>query len=79
MEAINLTKLVKNKRLATIAYYRSGVIYYEVNYESNDYLFPVRLEENGNATLNKTERAITLLKYIRYAIKHKEFVKITKL
>lgn len=71
----NLKEIVKGT-YSNLLLYRSGVIYYEVSFNEEMYQFPVPLEDVGNASLNKVEKSMTLMRYIRKALKNNEFVKI---
>lgn len=57
--------------------YRAGIFYYAVSdfYSADWYEFPVPVEDIGNATLNRTDKAITFMRWIRKAIEDKTFIK----
>ena len=69
---INLTQLIKNNT-ATLAFYRSRFVYYTIPFEGFVYQFPVCVDVSdpaydlGNATLNATEKGMTMLRYLRIA------------
>jgi len=74
--------IVKNDNIASFSYYRKGVMYYTVSFINSDtpnfvstHLFPVPLEDIGDATLEANIKAITLMRYIRKAIADGTFVK----
>lgn len=75
MEQKEMEKLVKKLvqgNNARIAYYRNNYVFYRIGVEGEKYLFPIYVgpeSDIGNATLNGTEKASTLMKYIRQAIK----------
>ena len=52
---------VKGDKKAVFQYYRENVLYYKVD----DLLFPIPLSDLGQATVNHTEKAILLMRYIR--------------
>lgn len=58
--------------------YRSGFLYYTVVNQSQDelYMFPIPLEDTGNATFSLRVKAITLMRWIRKSIEDKTMVKI---
>lgn len=70
---INITKLVKNNTVE-IDRYRAQHIYYVIAHERKLYSFPVPLEDVQEATLNHTEKAITMMRYIRMAINNGTFI-----
>lgn len=78
---INMTQLVKNNT-ASFSHYRNQHLYYTIGYESRQFQFPICIDptdENydiGNASLNATEKAMTLMRYMRKAIAAKTFVLI---
>lgn len=56
--------------------YRAGVMYYNVEVDYKVYQFPVRLDDIGDATLMKQDKAIYFMRYIRIAISNGEFHQI---
>ena len=72
---MNLTQLVKGNT-ATIERYRAQHIYYNIEHDGQMYSFPVPLEDVQEATLNSTEKAITLMRYIRKAIDSNTLIKV---
>ena len=73
MENINITDLIKNNT-AEMDRYRAQHIYYVIAYKRKLYSFPVPLEDIQDATLNSSEKAITMMRYIRMAINNGTFV-----
>lgn len=66
-----------NDNLASFSHAISGVLYYEVKSNDITYLFPIDMndrEDVGTARFEKTIKAITLMRYIRKAIKNEELV-----
>jgi len=57
--------------------YRKGVIYYSVPVKTDGkvYMFPVPLEDVGDATLEASDKAMMFMRYIRKAIDEGTFVK----
>lgn len=73
---MTIKDLVENNT-ATFDSYRCGVFYYTVPYdEVTTYQFQIPVEDLGNATLNKTEKAINLMRYIRIAMEQNTLVKV---
>jgi len=82
---MTIKDLVKDNT-ATFDSYRCGTFYYTIPYlneNTNDisdtlrlYQFPIPVDDLGNATLNKTEKAIHLMRYIRKAMEEKTLVKV---
>ena len=56
--------------------YRAGFLYYTIDVGEDTYIFPVPLDEAGEATFNKTDKAITFMRYIRKAMKDGSFIKL---
>jgi hypothetical protein len=73
-----LKQIVMNNNLASISHAIAGVLYYEVKTPDATYQFPVdilNLQDVGTATFPAQIKAITLMRYIRKAIKNEELVK----
>lgn len=67
-----------NNNLASISHVIAGIIYYQVNTEDAKYLFPVDMNDKNDVgtTMFPSEiKAITLMRYVRKAIKNDELVK----
>jgi hypothetical protein len=81
---MNIKDLVKNKNIAKFDSYRCGIFYYIVAYDRDGmggghweyYQFQIPVEDLGNATLKHTEKAITLMRYIRKSMKENTLVKV---
>jgi hypothetical protein len=61
--------------MAQFCFYRAGNMFYTVNAYDKRWMFPVSLEDIGGASLFAEMKAITLMRYIRKALKEKTFVK----
>ncbi len=72
---INIKDIVKDNSVQFVRY-RQGVAYYSVYVSSKDqcFMFPVPLEDVGDATLTARDKAIIYMRYIRRAIKEGSFV-----
>lgn len=57
----NLLNLVKNKKV-TFAYYRDKELWYKID---KSFLFPVPIDDIGNATFLAKDKAILFMRYIR--------------
>ena len=55
-------------------YYRDGNLYYCVNKDFTDYIFPVPISDIGNATFLDKDRAILFQRYIRKAMEEQTLV-----
>lgn len=64
---MELKKLIKDNKV-NFSHYRAGVVYYNIGYENNTYTFPVSILDIGDATLEKEDKAILFMRYIRKAI-----------
>lgn len=71
---MNIKDIVKNNN-ARFHYYRANIMYYAVTVDGQDYMFPVPLDDVGDASLFATFKAITLMRYIRKALSDGTFVK----
>ena len=60
--SISIKELVKDGKIATFQHYRKGNLYYktECGFE-----FPVPINDVGDASLNHTEKAMLLMRFIR--------------
>ena len=73
---MTIKDLVKDNT-ATFDSYRCGTFYYTIPFdEVTEYQFPIPVDDLGNATLNKTEKAIHLMRYIRKAMEENTLVKV---
>ena len=70
---INIKDLIKDNTVE-MDRYRHQHIYYVIAHKQKLYSFPVPLEDVQDATLNHSEKAITLMRYIRKAINEGTFV-----
>lgn len=59
---IDIKRAVINNRKVLFNYYRDGSLWYTTEFTE---LFPVPIEDIGNATFNKEEKAILLMRYMR--------------
>jgi hypothetical protein len=76
-EEVNIKDVVMNGNIATISHCVAGKIYYEVKTEKATYHFPVDMndkEDVGTTTFPSVIKAITLMRYLRKAIKNEELV-----
>lgn len=81
MDIPSIKNLIKD-RSVEFEYYRAGNFYYSLDYPksmcSDDgvytYVFPVPVEDVGDATLNWKDKAIYFMRYIRKAIEQGTFI-----
>ncbi len=73
MENLTLKQLIKDNKVY-FSHYRKGVMYYQVSAEDQTFLFPVPLQDNGDATLMREDKAIFFMRYIRKAMNNNELV-----
>jgi hypothetical protein len=73
--ALNITNIVRDSNPARFSFYRAGHVYYTVEVNGQKYVFPIALEDVGNASLFATMKAITLMRWIRKSIADGTFVK----
>lgn len=72
---MNLTTIVKDNKVM-FSHLRKGYAYYNVTVNGETFVFPVSLEDIGDATLLNEDKAIIFMRYIRKSIDSKEFIKI---
>ena len=72
---MNIKDIVKDNVVSFVKY-RQGVAYYRVAVrEDGDYVFPVPLDDIGDATLLATDKAIVFMRYIRKGLEEGTFVR----
>lgn len=84
-----LKKLVTNREnVAVLSHYASGSLYYDIKVEDGIYQFPVEtveIDENniislssdlGTTPFQSEIKALTMMRYIRKAIKNETLIKI---
>lgn len=80
---LTLTQLVKNNR-CYFSYFRQGKAFYTVDYCFDEepteishiytYGFNIPIDDIGQATLGKEEKAILLMRWIRKALENNELI-----
>jgi hypothetical protein len=65
---IDIKKIITKDNMAKFLYYRHGHLYYSIDTDGMTYIFPVDLGSVGDATFNKTEKSVMMMKYVRAAI-----------
>jgi hypothetical protein len=78
----DIKALLKNNSVH-FAYYRKGYLYYTIDardggsdgQQSAVYIFPVPLEDVGDASFNAVEKALLFMRYIRKAQEEGSFVR----
>lgn len=66
-------------RKANLSHIIARVAYYNVETETDHWMFPIDMndqEDVGFATFNASEKAITLMRWIRKAIQNNSIIKI---
>ena len=80
--ALKVTDFVNKhfEQNALFRFLRNNVAYYSVVSAQDNfvYVFPIPLEDLGNATLNATEKPMMLMRYIRKAIDEQTITKEIK-
>lgn len=71
---MSIKEMVRGDNMAEFAYYRDGNLWYDVMYmddtmNAQNFKFPVPIEDIGNATFQRTERAMLMMRYIRKHLK----------
>ena len=67
---MKITNFVYDKNFCQFVYYRQNFLYYSVveKNTSEKYLFPIPLDDLGDATINNIEKSIFLMRYMRKAL-----------
>ena len=68
-------KEIVQGRTAQFAYYRQKHLYYSIELDDGNYVFPIPIEDLMEASVNREERAITLMRYVRKALDEGSFVR----
>ncbi|MDA3778899.1 MAG: hypothetical protein PF487_01495 [Bacteroidales bacterium] len=71
---LDIKEIIKDNTV-TFAYYRAGYLFYNVIYREEVFMFPVPIDDIGDATFLNTDRAMFLMRYIKKAIEEKTFVR----
>jgi len=71
---LTLKEIVKENQVF-FHQYRAGHLYYKVPVNGELYVFPVPIEDIGDATFLSQDKAIIMMRYIRAALANKTFVK----
>lgn len=74
---MKITDFVFDRNSCQFNYYRKNILYYTVAQKTTleTYMFPIPLEDLGDATINASEKSIFLMRYIRKAIDDKTLVR----
>lgn len=56
-------------------FFREKTAFYSVNFAGNKFLFPVPIDDIGEGTLLKQDKAIMFMRWIRVAIENGQFLK----
>lgn len=73
---MNIKDIVKDNTVQFVRY-RQGIAYYAVNVPAQGaYVFPVPLEDIGDATLELEDKAIMFMRYIKRAIGEGSFIRL---
>lgn len=75
---MKVVDLVKDGNQVWFDSYRQGVFYYGLLFNGDIYNFPVELEDIGSATLNRVDKAITFMRWIRKALESGTFICVKK-
>lgn len=69
-----IKEIVRDDNIAEFEYYLDHNLWYKVMFTKDDlsfgeFSFPVPIDDIGNATFNRTERAMLMMRYIRKHMK----------
>lgn len=67
---MSIKQIVRDGNFAEFEYYIDGNLWYSVTYHTDTgniliFKFPVPISDIGNATFNRVEKAILMMRYIR--------------
>ncbi len=71
---MEIKNIIKDNKVY-FSFLRKGFAYYSVTVDDVKYIFPVPLDDIGDATLMYEDKAIIFMRYIRKALTNNEFVK----
>lgn len=71
-----VTDFVKPNTFVEFYYYRKGFFYYTVKKGEETYMFPVPLDDLGDASIYTKEKTIQFMRYIRKALEDRSLVKV---
>jgi len=71
---MNIKEIVRDDNVAEFEHYFDGALYYKVMWTDGalnfqQLTFPVPIEDIGNATFSRTEKALLMMRYIRKHLK----------
>ena len=72
---LSIKEIVKDNHVF-FSHYRAGYLYYFIDVNGETFMFPVPIEDIGDATFNNKDRAMLFMRYIRKSITDNTFVKI---
>jgi len=72
-ELPGIKEIVKDNKVY-FSHYRAQHLYYNVDVNGKTYMFPVPIEDIGDATFSATEKAMLLMRYIRKGLDEGSFV-----
>ncbi len=72
---MNIKDVVKDNTIHFLKY-RQGHIYYSIKVQEVNYSFPVPLDDIGDATFDRNDKAIRFMRWIRKALEDGTFVKL---
>lgn len=69
-----IKQMVRNENMAEFEHYFDGSLWYKVVYMDDNlnpksFSFPVPINDIGNATFNRVEKALLMMRYIRKHMK----------
>lgn len=69
---MELKEMVGTGKVVRFSHYRKGALYYKTE---NDFVFPVPIDDCGDATFSAEDKAILFMRYIRKAMADQEAAK----
>lgn len=72
---LNMIDIVKDNKVHFDSY-RAGFFYYTVTVKNETYRFPIESHDIGQATMQKEDKALIFMRWIKKAIDGHQFVKV---
>ncbi len=76
---LTLKEIVSGGTRAEFSHAIAGVLYYRVDVGDEAYMFPLDMNNSddvGTSTFNASEKAITMMRYVRKAMENNSLIKI---
>lgn len=72
---MNIKEIIKDNKV-NFSHYRANILYYNIIVNNEKFMFPVPIEDIGDATFLNEDKAIIFMRYIRKGLNENTFVKV---